>query len=57
MLNKAVDWLAGKKTFIVAGITFILGGLMAVGVEVPEFVWVLLGATGLGSVRDAIRKS
>ena len=54
--NQVWNWLQGKKTYIVAGITFILGGLTAIGVEIPsEVIW-LLGAAGLGSVRDAIAK-
>ena len=55
-MEKVIAWLSGKKTYFVAVITFILGGLMATGVEVPEYVWVLLSAAGLGSVRAGIAK-
>ena len=45
------------KTFAVAVLVGILAGLQAYGVEIPEWVWAALAATGLYTTRDAIRKS
>jgi hypothetical protein len=55
-LRKLREFLAGKKTYISA-ITFgLLAGLRYYGVEIPVFVWPLLTAVGLGSVRAALKK-
>ena len=61
MLSKLEQLLNGKKTYLVA----ILAGLASiwaalVGIDpthfhpIPEWVWGLLGAAGLGAVRSAI---
>ena len=51
------DWLIGKRTYIVAGITFVLGGLQALGViDVPASVWAWLGAAGLGALRAGVKR-
>lgn len=49
--------LAGKKSYIVAGIMLVLVGLQAFGVDVPEPVWGALGALGLGALRAAHQKT
>jgi len=49
--------LDGKKTYLTAGLIFVLGGLSALGVVVPEWVWMMLSALGLGSLRSAVNKS
>lgn len=53
-MTKILDFVRGKRTYIVAGVTFIMGGLQAIGYPIPEYVFVLLGATGLYTVRKAI---
>lgn len=53
-MNKIIDFVRGKRTYIVAGVTFIVGGLQALGYPIPEYVYALLGATGLYTVRKAI---
>ena len=55
-MNKILEWLSGKKTIIVAVLTGIGGVLLALGIAIPEYVWVILGALGLGAVRSAIKK-
>jgi len=55
-LKKLVDFLKGKKTYIIAILAGILAGFTAYGIVIPEYVWILLGAFGLGSVRAAINK-
>ena len=49
-------WLQGKKTYLIVAVTFAVGGLVACGVEIPEWAWALLGAAGLGSLRAGVRK-
>jgi hypothetical protein len=56
MLDKIKGLIDGKKTYIVAGVATLIAGLQLFGVigAVPETVWIVLSALGLGSVRDAI---
>lgn len=49
-------WLAGKKTYITAVLVGIFAGLHVYGVEIPPWIWPVLSAMGLGSVRAAIKK-
>lgn len=53
-VKSIVAWLEGKKTYFVVATIFILGGLQATGVVIPESVWLILSAIGLGSLRLAI---
>ena len=54
------QFLQGKKTYIVATLTFIAGGVESLhqaGViswDTPVWVWPLLGALGLGAIRSGI---
>ena len=52
-----MKFIDGHKTKIIAVGIAIAGVLQAFGVQVPEVVWVLLGAGGLGAIRSAIRKA
>ena len=56
-MGTLLNWLQGKKTYIVAAITFTVGGLGALGVTIPEWAWALLGAAGLGTLRAAVGKA
>jgi len=50
-----LEKLQGFKTYIVTGVAVVLVVLqMSFGIVVPESVWVLLGALGLGFMRDAL---
>ena len=49
------NWLKGKKTFLVAGLTVALGIAQACGVPIPPIVYPLLAAAGLGSLRAGVR--
>jgi hypothetical protein len=53
MLQKVQAFLDGKKTYIVAIITGVLGIVSAYH-PIPEVVWTILGAIGLGTIRSAI---
>lgn len=46
--------LAGKRTYIVAAVTFVLGGLQALGLHVPTEVYALLGSLGLAALRAGV---
>lgn len=44
----------GKKTYISAGLIGVAAVLQALGYPIPEYIYAVLGAVGLGSVRAAI---
>lgn len=56
MLEKIGKLLQGKKTYIIALLIGIGAAAISLGVVVPEWAWVLLGACGLGAVRSSIDK-
>ena len=56
LIKKIQAFLEGKKTYIVAIIGGILGLLTAYGIVIPEYVYVILGALGLGTLRSAVGK-
>lgn len=51
-----LDWLKGKKTYIVAAGIFAAYGLSGLGFIVPEWVYGMLGALGLGAIRAGVAK-
>jgi hypothetical protein len=53
-MNKVLEFLSGKKTYIVVLVTAVIIGLLAAGIQIPEYVWPLLGACGLGTIRSAV---
>jgi hypothetical protein len=53
-VKKIVEFLKGKKTYITSTVIFAVAGLQAIGVEIPESVYALLGAMGLGFVRSGM---
>ena len=56
-MEKVLDFLNGKKTYIVAAVIAITAGVQALGYTVPEWVYALESALGLGTVRVGITKS
>ncbi len=56
-MANVLNWLHGKKTYLVVAVTFVAGGLTACGVEIPEWVWALLAAAGLGSLRAGVGRA
>lgn len=57
-MKKPLACLKGKKTYIVAGLIFILGGLKALGLIDDEAYLVLIGlfnAAGLASLRNGLK--
>ena len=57
MFQKIQGALAGKKSYLVALITAILGLLQAYGVNVPEWIHPILGALGLATLRAGVAKN
>jgi hypothetical protein len=55
-MQKIIALLDGKKSYLVAIAVASIAGAQALGYQVPEWVYALLGAAGLGSVRSAIDK-
>ena len=51
-----LEMLKGKKTYIVAALAAAGAVSQALGHPIPEYVWVLLSAAGLGAVRSALGK-
>jgi len=49
-------FLEGKKTYIVAIVTAGLAFAQCMGYVVPEYVYTLLAAAGLGALRVAVTK-
>lgn len=54
--NEIREYLAGKKTYIVATLAGILGALRLLGYPIPDAVWPLLGALELDAVKAAVDK-
>lgn len=53
-MSQVLAFLAGKKTYLVAGLTLVGAVLTMIGYHIPDWVWPVLGAAGLGAVRSAI---
>ena len=56
MLEKIGQYLQGKKTYIVAALIGLGAVATQLGYVIPDIVWPILGALGLGAVRSAIDK-
>lgn len=54
--RKIMTFLDGKKTYLVALIAAGLAVAQVFGVVVPEYVYTLLAAGGLGALRVAVTK-
>jgi hypothetical protein len=55
-MQNTLDFLKGKKTYIVALTAAALAFAQSMGWPVPEYVYALLGACGIATVRAAIGK-
>ncbi len=49
-------FLEGKRTYIVGAVTFVIGGLQALGVDIPVWVYPMLGSLGLAALRAGAAK-
>lgn len=56
MIGKILEFIDGKKTYIVSILIGVGAYLQYSGIEIPEVVWPILLALGLGAVRSALKK-
>jgi len=52
-----LKFLEGKKTYLVMLLVFVYGGLQALSIEVPDWVFPALAAAGLGAVGAKIDRA
>lgn len=52
-----MEWLSGKKTYIMMIVTAGLGIAMQYGVQIPEMVWAIDAALFGGALRAGIAKA
>src|SRR3990167_3466553 len=51
---RRTSMMAGYRTYMVAAAMFGVATAMLMGVVIPEEVWMMLGAIGLGTLRAAV---
>jgi hypothetical protein len=56
-MQKIMNFLSGKKTYIIATAAAALAFAQAMGWAIPEWTYVILGALGLGTLRAAVNKA
>jgi hypothetical protein len=56
VFEKIFGFLSGNKTYLLSIAGAVLAILKSQGVEVPEWVFVLGGSLGLGTLRNAVGK-
>lgn len=55
-MRNVLSFLNGKKTYLVAIIAAITAAVQALGYTVPEFVYAIEAALGLGALRVAVTR-
>lgn len=53
-MGDLVSFLQGKRTYTIAVIAALTAGVQALGYHIPDYVYIIEGALGLGAVRVAI---
>lgn len=56
-MQAVLAFLDGKKTYIIAAVAAATALSQALGYPIPDWVYTLEGAAGLGAVRVAISKT
>ena len=56
-MNAILAALDGKKTYIIAAGIAIGSAAQYLGYQIPEWVWMLANAAGVGTIRSAIGKA
>jgi hypothetical protein len=58
-MNNAINWLKGKKTYIVAGIgvVFAVAEYWAGALNVTDAAYAILGSLGLGTLRSGVNST
>lgn len=57
IMKKTLEFLQNKKTYITAAVIGITAAAEALGYEVPDSVYKILGALGLVALRAGVTKS
>ena len=52
-----IDWLKGKKTYIVALVTGLLAAAESLGYPIPPAVYAVLAALGFTALRAGVSKA
>ena len=55
-MSKILAFLSGRKTYIVSALVVIGGLAVKYGLDIPSWVWLVLGGAGLASVRAGVDK-
>jgi hypothetical protein len=55
-MNGIIDFLEGKKTYLTAIVTALFGAAQALGYEIPQWIYAVLGALGLGTLRAGLNR-
>jgi len=55
-IGKIRSFIDGYKTYITAIGVAVVAGCQAYGIQIDPWVWSLLAAVGLGSIRSAAKK-
>jgi len=55
-MSKVIEFLKGKKTYIVAVGVGVVAALQYLGIEIPEWVWPIAGMLGLSALRAGANK-
>ena len=55
-MSKILAFLSGRKTYIVSALVVIGGLAVKYGLDIPSWVWLVLGGAGLASVRAGVTK-
>lgn len=53
-MSKVLDAINGKKTYIIALLTALVGLLEAFGIVIPGWAWPVLTALGITTIRHGI---
>jgi len=56
-MNGFMDWLSGKKTYVVGAIAAAVGIAAACGVAIAPAIYPVLGALGLATMRAGVKKA
>lgn len=56
-MQNAVAFLSGKKSYVVALVAAATAGAQALGYSVPDWLYALEAALGLGALRVAVSKT
>ena len=56
-MTSFLNFLQGKKTYIIAILAAVTAAAQALGYVIPEWIYALEGALGLGALRVAVNKA